>query len=297
MSKLLVRPSKPDVDGRVVSVTPESARKTGTGCEAWDHVGFDMHKLKAGQSLKRSTGSVEHCLVFVTGSGDVKVGDQTFEIRDGRSSPFEDKAPGSVFVPFQSEWHVTASTDVELAVCNAPGGGAHKARQISGEAMSKECRGKGSNTRHVRNILPDGDKDVHSLLVVEVVTPAGNSSSYPPHSHDTDDLPNQSRLEETYYHRIDPPQGFAFQRVYTDDESLDESCCVQNGDVVMVPKGYHPVVTAHGYASYYLNVMAGPKRIWKFKNDPRHEWMLSPSFTQLAREDHPGSAPKKARIA
>merc|ERR1712232_525986 len=102
---------------------------------------------------------------------------QTFKC-EPRDSPFEAKAPGSVYVPFQSEWEVVASTDVELAVCNAPGGGSHKARQISGDAMSQEVRGKGSNIRHVRNILPDSDPDVHSLLVVEVVTPAGNSSSY-----------------------------------------------------------------------------------------------------------------------
>ena len=81
-------------------------------------------------------------------------------------------------------------------------------------------------------------------------------------------------LEETYYHRLNPPQGFAFQRVYTDDRSLDEACAVEDHDVVMVPRGYHPVVAPHGYDSYYLNVMAGPNRFWVFKNDPAHEWML-----------------------
>ena len=84
----------------------------------------------------------------------------------------------------------------------------------------------------------------------------------------------ETALEETYYHRLDPPQGFAFQRVYTDDRSLDETCCVQDGDVVMVPRGYHPVGAAHGYDLYYLNVMAGPLRQWMFRNDPAHEWML-----------------------
>lgn len=156
--------------------------------------------------------------------------------------------------------------------------------------MSQEVRGKGSNTRYVRNILPDSDPDVHSLLVVEVVTPAGNSSSYPPHKHDTDNFPTETHLEETYYHRIEPSQGFAFQRVYTDDGSLDESCCVQDGDCVMVPKGYHPCVTSHAYNLYYLNVMAGPNRLWKFTNDPRHEWMLSTDYV-------PESVPKKPRVA
>ena len=99
-------------------------------------------------------------------------------------------------------------------------------------------------------------------------TPGGHSSSYPPHKHDTDNLPQESSLEETYYHRLKPAQGFAFQRVYTDDRSLDESLAVEDHDVVMVPRGYHPVVVPYGYESYYLNVMAGPRREWHFKNDP-----------------------------
>jgi 5-deoxy-glucuronate isomerase len=142
--------------------------------------------------------------------------------------------------------------------------------------MSREERGEGANTRHVRNILPDSDPRAESLLVVEVITPQGNWSSYPPHKHDTDGLPGETLLEETYYHRLNPSQGFAFQRVYTDDRSLDETVCIQDGDVVMVPRGYHPVGTPYGYELYYLNVMAGPTRKWVFRNDPRHEWMLIP---------------------
>jgi 5-deoxy-glucuronate isomerase len=125
----------------------------------------------------------------------------------------------------------------------------------------------------VRDILPQTEPAA-SLLVVEVRTPPGHSSSYPPHKHDQDNLPHESSLEETYYHRLDPPQGFAFQRVYTDDRSIDEALAVEDHDVVMVPRGYHPVIVPHGYESYYLNVMAGPTRAWHFHNDPAHEWML-----------------------
>lgn len=105
-------------------------------------------------------------------------------------------------------------------------------------------------------------------------TPEGNWSSYPPHKHDQDHLPEESYLEETYYHKINPVHGFAVQRVYTDDRSLDETMIVKNGDAVLVPKGYHPVSAPPGYELYYLNVMAGPVRTWKFKNDPEHEWIL-----------------------
>jgi len=121
--------------------------------------------------------------------------------------------------------------------------------------------------------LPEWEM-AENLLVVEVITPAGNTSSYPPHKHDEDKLPDESALEETYYHRINPPQGFAFQRVYTDDRELDEAMAVEDGDVTLVPRGYHPCAAIHGYELYYLNVMAGPRRTWKFHNAKEHEWLL-----------------------
>ena len=89
-----------------------------------------------------------------------------------------------------------------------------------------------------------------------------------------DNLPLESLLEETYYHRLNPPQGYGVQRVYTDDRSLDETMTVTDRDVVLVPKGYHPCAAAHGYDLYYLNVMAGPQRVWRFHNDPAHEWLM-----------------------
>ena len=146
---------------------------------------------------------------------------------------------------------------------------------IDSSSMRRSVRGKGTNTRYVCDILPHDDPRAAHLLVVEVITPASHSSSYPPHKHDVEQPPVETLLEETYYHRLNPPQGFAFQRVYTDDRSIDEACAVEDHDVVMVPKGYHPVTAPHGYDLYYLNVMAGPNRFWVFKNDPVHEWMLS----------------------
>ena len=118
--------------------------------------------------------------------------------------------------------------------------------------------------------MPDVSPFAENLLVVEVITPGGNWSSYPPHKHDTDDYPNETYLEETYYHRLNPPQGFGFQRVYTDDGSLDESFAIKDGDVVLVPKGFHPVAAPHGFDLYYLNVMAGPKKAWKFTMSKDH---------------------------
>src|SRR6478735_242491 len=260
MSELLVHPSKPDAQGRVHSVTPQSA--------GWTYVGFDVYRLKKGASVSHKTGGREACLVLLSGKARVKAGAlDTGEI-GGRMSPFE-ADPWSVYVPAQSEWTCEAATDCEVAVCTAPATGKLPPRIIAPKDVGQETRGSGTNTRYVRNILPEG-REAESLLVVEVITPPGHWSSYPPHKHDRDALPDESFLEETYYHRINPPQGFALQRVYTDDRSLDETLAARDGDVVLVPKGYHPVGAPHGYELYYLNVMAGPKRVWKFHNDPDH---------------------------
>jgi 5-deoxy-glucuronate isomerase len=263
MPNLLVKPNRGG--GPVHKVTPESA--------GWTFVGFEVHDLAAGERLAADTGTMEICLVLIAGKARVKAGDQDFGLIGGRAGPF-DGSPFSVYVPAHSRYEVVAQTTVELAVCAAPATGVLPARLIPPEEVGQEIRGKGANTRHVRNILPDSSPHAESLLVVEVVTPPGNWSSYPPHKHDRDALPEESYLEETYYHRFSPPQGYAVQRVYTDDRSLDETMAVTDRDVVLVPKGYHPVGAAYGYELYYLNVMAGPKRTWRFHNDPDHEWLM-----------------------
>ena len=264
MIDLLVRKHEPDAAGVVLEVTPKSA--------GWDHVGFKVHHLAAGKTATGGEAGREACLVVLRGTADVTVGDQSFAGLGGRASVFEDKAPGAVYAPGGAGWTVTAKTAVELAVCTAPGAGAGAPRVITADQMSREVRGQGTNTRYVRNILPETEP-ADSLLVVEVITPGGNWSSYPPHKHDTATAGEETALEEIYYHRLNPPQGFAFQRVYTDDRSLDQTMAVEDGDVVMVPRGYHPVGAPHGYDLYYLNVMAGPKRQWIFRNDPAHDWI------------------------
>ena len=264
MTDLLVRKHAPDAQGVVLEVTPESA--------GWGHVGFKVVELSAGQAASGGEAGREACLVVLSGTADIDIGGQRFEALGGRASVFEDKAPGAVYAPGGAAWTVTARTPVELAVCTAPAAGGGAPRAIAPEAMSREVRGAGTNTRHVRNILPETEA-AESLLVVEVITPGGHWSSYPPHKHDTATAGEETALEETYYHRLNPPQGFAFQRVYTDDRSLDQTMAVEDGDVVMVPRGYHPVGAPHGYDLYYLNVMAGPKRQWIFRNDPAHDWI------------------------
>ncbi|HEX6705766.1 MAG TPA: 5-deoxy-glucuronate isomerase [Albitalea sp.] len=257
-------------EGRdIVDVTPHSA--------GWKHVGFHAWRLKQGESASMPTGERELCLVVLTGTVDMTIvangSVHRYPDLGRRDSVFDNIAPAAVYVPPGHHVTVNALRDAEVALCTAPGGSSRLPRVIDPATMPRSVRGEGSNTRYVRDILPQTQPAEH-LLVVEVVTPAGHSSSYPPHKHDRDAAPEETQLEETYYHRLNPPQGFAFQRVYTDDRSLDESMAVENHDVVMVPRGYHPCVAPHGYDLYYLNVMAGPGRTWIFKNDPAHEWML-----------------------
>lgn len=263
-SPLRVRPK--GAHGLVTEVTPTSA--------GWRYVGFALQRLKPGETVEAATGDNEVCLVLI--SGKVKL---TLDGRDHgeigeRMTPFEG-APWAAYAPASSRYAFTATTDAEVAVCSAPGASGYPAKLIPPGTHAQITRGKGSNTRLVTNIMPENDGSAASLLVVEVITPNGNTSSYPPHKHDTDNVPAESYLEETYYHRFNPPQGYAFQRVYTDDRSLDEVVLLEDGDTVLVPMGYHPVATIHGYDSYYLNVMAGPKRIWKFHNEPAHEWLFT----------------------
>lgn len=166
---------------------------------------------------------------------------------------------------------------LELAVCKAPSKGNHPIRLITPNDIGVEKRGFGNNKRLVHNILPETEP-ADSLLVVEVFTDEGNTSSYPSHKHDDKNSPNETYLEETYYHRFNPPQGFALQRVYTDDRSLDECMAVYDKNVVKVPRGYHPVATIAGYNNYYLNVMAGPVRQWKFTWEHDHLWVNSEEY-------------------
>lgn len=265
MSNLIIHPRVAKQHTQLVAVTPESA--------GWAYVGFEVHRIAAGDCLRRVTGDREVCLVLLSGKANVATARQSWTNIGQRMCVFERTPPYSVYVPNEDKYEIEALTAVEIAICSAPGKGNHPARLIAPEQVGVEIRGYENIERQIHNILPE-QEPADSLLVVEVYTPNGHWSSYPPHKHDQDALPEESRLEETYYHRILPDHGFAVQRVYTDDRSLDETLIVKDGEVVLVPRGYHPVSAPPGYDVYYLNVMAGPVRTWKFHNDPQHEWIM-----------------------
>lgn len=270
MSTLLSRHALPDAQGRTQHITPASA--------GWRYVGFELYELAAGQSMEWAAGEEELCLVLLAGLASIDIPGARYARIGERMTPFERKKPWAVYVTRGEACKVVAETQLELAVCRAPGKGTHPSRLIRPQEVSAEVRGHGHNRRFVHNILPD-TAQADSLLVVEVFTAEGCSSSYPSHKHDTDDDPHETYLEEIYYHRINPPQGFCFQRVYTDDRTLDESMAVYDKDVVKVPRGYHPVATVAGYDSYYLNVMAGPVRQWRFSWEPAHQWVNTQAYS------------------
>ncbi len=264
MANLLRKPT--GTSGKVHEITPESAN--------WGYVGFGLYHLKPGEIANEKTGETEVILVLVEGKAEISSEDKNFGELGDRMNVFERKPPHCVYIPAGSSWTVAATTDCTLGVCTAPAKPGREARVIGPAGITLAERGKGGNTRYIFPIAME-DRDVaDSLLVTEVFTPSGHWSSYPPHRHDEDNYPEMTYLEETYYHRLNPEQGFGFQRVFTEDGSLDETMAVSSGDVVLVPKGHHPCGSPYGYEMYYLNVMAGPMRKWRFQNHPDHDWIF-----------------------
>ncbi|HEX4387869.1 MAG TPA: 5-deoxy-glucuronate isomerase [Steroidobacteraceae bacterium] len=255
---LLLKPHRDA--GQVHRITPESA--------GWRYVGFEVVDLEAGERLEREEARREQCFVILSGRLTASVAGRDLGALGARASPFEGRGH-AVYAPPGARVLLEAGTAAEVAVCSAPAAGRFPARVIEPAQVGEERRGAGTNTRHVRHILPE-TQPAESLIVVEVITPGGHWSSYPPHKHDTA-RPGETQLEETYYHRLARPGAFAFQRVYTDDRSLDETLSVEDRDVVLVPRGYHPVSAPHGFDLYYLNAMAGPVRSWQITTAPGYE--------------------------
>lgn len=263
MADLLRRPR--GTTGKVHDITPANA--------GWTYVGFGLYRLANGETVCEATGGREAILVLVEGRARIATDTQDFGTLGQRMSPWEQTPPAAVYIPDGKTWTARAETACILAVCSAPGTGSHPAQVIGPEGIGRVTRGKGANTRHIHPIAMEERDVAGSLLVTEVFTPAGNWSSYPPHRHDAEEYPAMTYLEETYYHRLNPAQGFGLQRVWTEDGSLDETMAIADHDVVLVPKGHHPCGAPHGYEMYYLNVMAGPLRKWRFRNHPDHDWI------------------------
>ena len=257
--QLLVRPQAlPEGSGALISFTPEAV--------GWDHLGFQARRLRAGESVQGSPGGTEAALVLL--GGRCSVTSSAGEWKNfGRRAHVFDGVGYTLYLPIGVEYTLSSETGCEVAVCSCPAQRAFPAQLITPDRVKVEMRGGGNATRQINNILmPDDSAD--RLMIVEVYTPAGNWSSFPPHKHDVHNPPAEVDLEEIYYYRMQRPEGYAIQRVYSYDGRRDATLTVHDGELVLIPDGYHPVVAAHGYNIYYLNALAGSARSLAASLDP-----------------------------
>ena len=252
--------------GKIHNITAHSA--------GWNYVGFSLFQLNEGEKISEYNDENEMLIVMIEGLAHFIGADIDWGVLGDRMDVFEKKPPHCLYLPNGSKFECTAKTACVIAIGIAQGKGGHKARKIGPDGIVLTERGRGTNKRFINNIAMENEDYCDSLLVTEVFTPAGHWSSYPSHRHDEDDFPRITYLEETYYHRLKPASGFGIQRVYTEDGSLDQTMAVSDGDVVLVPRGHHPCAAPYGFEMYYLNIMAGPLRKWRFLPDPAVKWIL-----------------------
>ncbi|KWZ78254.1 5-deoxy-glucuronate isomerase [Anaerococcus tetradius] len=238
-----------------------------------NYIGLRALELNDKSLYKESLDGQEACVTVLCGKANVKVGENEYKNIGRREKNFDKNPTDSVYITNKDSFEISSDSNARVVISYAISDKVLESRLIKAEDNSVEKRGKGMNKRLVNNILPDSSTISDKLIVVEVYTDEANWSSYPPHKHDTASE-TETFLEEIYYHEMDKEQGFVFQRVYTDDRVLDETMSLYNKDAVMVPRGYHPVAVPYGYNSYYLNVMAGPNKEWKFHNEKDHEWII-----------------------
>jgi len=256
-----------------LEITPESA--------GWAYCGLRVIRLEAGERRSLATGADELAVIPLAGSAVVEVDGLRFEL-EGRTSVFA-RVTDWAYAPIGADLVLSSDGGAELALASARAERRFEPAYVPAADVPVEIRGAGQATRQVTNFLaPGAFDDVDRLICVEVLTPEGNWSSYPPHKHD--DTPGSpANNEEIYYFRLGragatetSAEGFAFHRTYTADGSIDETVVVRDGDVFLVPRGYHgPCVAAPGYPLYYLNVMAGPnpERTMAIVDDPAYGWI------------------------
>jgi 5-deoxy-glucuronate isomerase len=261
---LLLKPDTSRKTGEILNITPESA--------GWDTISMAVVRLSPGEKYDFSLKG-EECVVVVLG-GKIAVSSTAGEWPGlgGRKDVFSGM-PWTLYLPLDTRATVTAETaGAEFAVCRCRAGRVFPPKLLRPEEVPVELRGGGNATRQINNmVLPGFPAD--RILVVEVYTPGGNWSSYPPHKHDAHNPPGEVDLDEIYFYKINKPEGYAFQRLYTAGGGRDETYLVRDNEAILVKDGYHPVVAAHGYDCYYLNVLGGSARSMAASDDPQYAWI------------------------
>jgi 5-deoxy-glucuronate isomerase len=258
---LLIKPTS--VSGETLLATPES-----TG---YQYLTLSIRKLLRGEKFQSTTAATELGLVVLGGRCSVASTAGSWSDIGSRAHVF-DGLPTALYLPIKTEFTISADTDCEVALCFSRAEESFPGRLVTPDEIEVEVRGGANATRQINHILKP-EFPAQRLLLVEVYTPSGNWSSYPPHKHDVHNPPDEVDLEELYYYKVDRPEGYAIQRVYTRDGRLDQTLTVRDGELVLVPEGYHPVVAAHGYNVYYLNALAGSARSMAASDDPDYAWV------------------------
>jgi 5-deoxy-glucuronate isomerase len=265
-SPLLIHP----IEGEeYMRITPEQA--------GWEHLGFAARLMRRGCIWEGNTGEFEYGFVILCGTCNVESSAGSWQNIGRRPNVFSGM-PYGLFLPPKTDFRLQAtSSSLDVACGWCIGGGTHPARLVTPESVAIEIRGGGGATRQINSIFPPGF-DCERLVAVEVYTPPGNWSSYPPHKHDVHRVDSSGQLleadlEEIYFYKIDRPNGYAIQRVYTSDSRIDETITARNNDAVLVPEGFHPVASAAGYTTYYLNFLAGSAQSLANSDDPEHAWV------------------------
>jgi len=232
-------------------------------------ISFGLLSLGDGETWQSSFPAQETLFVLLDGRCDFRAGDCDWRGIGERKHVFDGK-PTAVYLPPGVAFDVTGRGEVEIALCGAAADHGPAATLITPDQVGVRHVGHGSFAREIYDIATPANLAARRLLVGETYNPPGLWSSYPPHKHDLHRPPQESKLEEVYHFRLDPPQGFGMQRVY--GEGFDESYAVQDRDTVAITKGYHPVVAAPGYRLYYLWMLAGEERVMLPWDDPAHAW-------------------------
>jgi 5-deoxy-glucuronate isomerase len=239
---------------------------------SWEWMSFLVRRIAPDETWERENAAEEAVWVLLSGRGVVDWGEGPRPMGE-RANVFEGP-PYCLYLPSGSRVLLKAVTQCEVAECRVPSTARFQPRLITPQDVVSSVRGGGNASRQIVDVMrPDFPAD--KLMVVEVYTPGGNWSSYPPHKHDVHNPPTEVDLDEIYYYRTENPAAYAFQQLYTANGGQDEIVIARDGDAVLIREGYHPVVAAHGYNIYYLNFLAGSARALATTDDPAHSWVKS----------------------
>ncbi len=236
---------------------------------------FSLLKLAAGETYKAETPGREILAVILGGQATYEVNGTVFEKVGGRPNVFNGR-PHSVYIPAEAAFSIRADGPVETALTSAPSDAANILPYVIGPAqVATGVWGAANFKRNYHQILTTAsqpDLPARRLLAGETFTPSGNWSTYPPHKHQEDNLPREAFHEEMYYFRVNPADGFGICHYYT-EEGEEENFTIRDNSICMMPRGYHTVVSAPGYTTYYLWFLAGNQRIQGSVDDPQFGWV------------------------